>query len=77
MRTLAEDQPIEQAATLTDVRAEVLAPERLNTVVFGVFAAVALAIAVIGVAGVLAFSVSAGPVSSPSRWPSARIGPTS
>jgi putative ABC transport system permease protein len=59
VRTLAEDQPIEQAATLTDIRAEVLAPERLNTVVFGVFAAVALAIAVIGVAGVLAFSVSA------------------
>jgi predicted permease len=59
VRTLAEDQPVEQAATLTDIRAEVLAPERLNTVVFGVFAAVALTIAVIGVAGVLAFSVSA------------------
>jgi predicted permease len=59
VRRLSEDQPIEQAATLTDIRAEVLAPERLNTLVFGVFAAVALAIAVIGVAGVLAFSVSA------------------
>jgi len=34
-------------------------PDRLNTVVFGVFAAVALAIALVGVAGVLAFSVSA------------------
>jgi ABC-type antimicrobial peptide transport system permease subunit len=31
----------------------------LNSVVFGVFAAVALVIAVVGVAGVLAFSVSA------------------
>jgi putative ABC transport system permease protein len=31
----------------------------LNSLVFGVFAAVALAIAVVGVAGVLAFSVSA------------------
>jgi ABC-type antimicrobial peptide transport system permease subunit len=31
----------------------------LNSVVFGLFAAVALAIAVVGVAGVLAFSVSA------------------
>jgi predicted permease len=59
IRRLSEDQPIEQAATLTDIRAEVLAPERLNTLVFGGFAAVALAIAVIGVAGVLAFSVSA------------------
>jgi putative ABC transport system permease protein len=40
------------------VRAEVLAPTRLNALVFGGFAAVALAIAVVGVAGVLAFSVS-------------------
>ena len=39
--------------------AEVLTPDRLNSVVFGVFAGVALAIAVVGVAGVLAFSVSA------------------
>jgi putative ABC transport system permease protein len=59
VRRLADDQPVEQAATLTDIRAEVLAPERLNTIVFGVFAAVALSVAVIGVAGVLAFSVSA------------------
>jgi putative ABC transport system permease protein len=36
-----------------------LTPNRLNSLVFGVFAAVALAIAVVGVAGVLAFSVSA------------------
>jgi ABC-type antimicrobial peptide transport system permease subunit len=59
IRNLSADQPIEHAATLEDVRAEVLAPERLNSLVFGVFAAVALAIALVGVAGVLAFSVSA------------------
>jgi len=59
VRDLATDQPVERAATLEDVRAEVLAPDRLNTLVFGGFAAVALAIAVVGVAGVLAFSVSA------------------
>ena len=50
---------MERAATLDDVRAEVLAPDRLNALVFGVFAGVALLIAVVGVAGVLAFSVSA------------------
>jgi ABC-type antimicrobial peptide transport system permease subunit len=50
---------VEQAATLEDVRAEVLAPNRLNAVVFGGFALVAVTIAVVGVAGVLAFSVSA------------------
>jgi putative ABC transport system permease protein len=59
IRDMSVDQPIERAATLEDVRAEVLTPERLNTVVFGVFAGVALAIALVGVAGVLAFSVSA------------------
>jgi ABC-type antimicrobial peptide transport system permease subunit len=50
---------VERASTLADVRAEVLTPERLNTVVFGGFAVVALAISIVGVAGVLAFSVSA------------------
>jgi len=58
VRDMAADQPVERAATLDDVKAEVLAPDRLNTIVFGGFAAVALAISIVGVAGVLAFSVS-------------------
>jgi predicted permease len=41
-----------------DIRAEVLTPDRLNAIVFGGFASVALLISVVGVAGVLAFSVS-------------------
>jgi len=59
IRNLSADQPVERAATLADVRTEVLTPDRLTSLVFGVFAAVALLIAVVGVAGVLAFSVSA------------------
>ena len=59
IRGLSVDQPVERSSTLEDVRAEVLTPDRLNAIVFGGFAMVALAIAVIGVAGVLAFSVSA------------------
>jgi putative ABC transport system permease protein len=59
VRDLSADEPVEHAATLEDIRAKVLAPDRLNSLVFGVFAAVALLIAVVGVAGVLAFSVSA------------------
>jgi predicted permease len=58
IRALSPEQPVERATTLEDVRAEVLTPDRLNTVVFGGFAAVALAIAIVGVAGVLAFMVS-------------------
>src|SRR5271169_2809055 len=59
IRTMSADQPVEKAATLEDIRAEVLTPDRLNSLVFGGFALVALAIAIVGVAGVLAFSVSA------------------
>ena len=59
IRDMSADEPVENAATLEDIRAKVLAPDRLNSLVFGVFAAVALLIAVVGVAGVLAFSVSA------------------
>ena len=55
---MSADQPVEKAATLGDVRGEVLTPDRLNAIVFGGFAAVALLISVVGVAGVLAFSVS-------------------
>ncbi len=58
IRELSVDQVVERAATLEDIRAEVLTPDRLNALVFGGFAAVALMIAVVGVAGVLAFSVS-------------------
>jgi ABC-type antimicrobial peptide transport system permease subunit len=59
IHALSVNQPVERASTLADVRAEVLEPERVNAFVFSGFAGVALLIAVVGVAGVLAFSVSA------------------
>jgi putative ABC transport system permease protein len=55
---MAADQPVERASSPEDVRAEVLTPDRLNAIVFGGFATLALLISVVGVAGVLAFSVS-------------------
>jgi putative ABC transport system permease protein len=55
---MSSDQPVERASTLEDVRGEVLTPDRLNAIVFGGFATLALLISVVGVAGVLAFSVS-------------------
>ncbi|HKQ78763.1 MAG TPA: ABC transporter permease, partial [Blastocatellia bacterium] len=58
IREISAEQVVERAATLEDIRAEVLAPDRLNTVVFGGFAILALTISVVGVAGVLAFSVT-------------------
>jgi putative ABC transport system permease protein len=59
IRKMSANQPVERAATLEDVRAVVLAPERLSAFVLSGFAGIALLIAVVGVAGVLAFSVSA------------------
>ncbi|HWZ42425.1 MAG TPA: ADOP family duplicated permease [Candidatus Saccharimonadales bacterium] len=55
---IAGDQPVERASTLDDIRAEVLTPDRLNAIVFGGFATLALLISIVGVAGVLAFSVN-------------------
>ena len=59
IRNISAEQAIERPTTLEDVRAEVLTPERLNAFVFSAFGGVALLIAIVGVAGVLAFSVSA------------------
>ncbi len=59
IRDLSPEQPVERAATLEEIRAQVLAPERVNAFVISGFAGIALLIAVVGVAGVLAFSVSA------------------
>jgi predicted permease len=59
LRGLSADLAVERPMTLEDVRAQVLTPERLNAFVFSAFGGIALLIAVVGVAGVLAFSVSA------------------
>src|SRR4029453_15078007 len=59
IREISIDQAVERPTTLEDVRVEVLTPERLNAFVFSAFGGIALLIAVVGVAGVLAFSVSA------------------
>ncbi|HXR98854.1 MAG TPA: ADOP family duplicated permease [Terriglobales bacterium] len=58
MHSLSADQPVENAKTLSDIRVQVLSPQRLNAVVSSVFGGVALLIAMVGIAGVLAFSVS-------------------
>ncbi len=56
---LAHDpqQPIDRVATIADLRDESVAPQRLNTLLLGGFALLALIIAAVGIGGVLAFSV--------------------
>lgn len=52
------DRPVDNVTTLADLRADDIAPERLNAVLFSAFGVLALLIAAIGVLGVLAFTVS-------------------
>ena len=55
---LDADRPVDNVTTLSYLRAEDIAPERLNAVLFSAFAVLALLIAAIGMLGVLACSVS-------------------
>jgi putative ABC transport system permease protein len=52
------NQPIDGIRTLEQLRAESIAPERLNLTLLGVFAAIALVLALVGIYGVISWSVT-------------------
>ena len=58
IRGLDPNRPIDHVRTLEEIREDTLAPQRLNATLIGLFSALALLIATVGVAGVLAFSVT-------------------
>ncbi|MDQ3517087.1 MAG: ABC transporter permease [Gemmatimonadota bacterium] len=59
VRGLAPQQPIERVLTLDQIRDESVGPRRLNAQLVASFGVLALIVAAIGIAAVLAFSVSA------------------
>ncbi|MEO8451704.1 MAG: ABC transporter permease [Gemmatimonadota bacterium] len=59
VRGIAPQQPIEKILTLDQIRDESVAPRRLNAMLVTSFGLLALIVAAVGIAAVLAFSVSA------------------
>jgi predicted permease len=59
VRGIAPEVPIENLMTVSDIRDESVAPRRLNATLLSSFSILAVIIAAVGIAGVLAFSVSA------------------
>ena len=59
VRNIVPTDPIENVMTVSEIRDASVAPRRLNAVLVSSFGALALIVAAVGIAGVLAFSVSA------------------
>jgi predicted permease len=59
VRGIAVNEPIENVLTISQIRDESIAPRRLNAALVSSFSILAVFIAAVGIAGVLAFSVSA------------------
>jgi putative ABC transport system permease protein len=58
VRAIDPDLPIFNIQTMEDIRANLVAPQRLYMVLMGVFAGVALILATVGIYGVMSYSVT-------------------
>jgi predicted lysophospholipase L1 biosynthesis ABC-type transport system permease subunit len=59
VRQIVPNDPIENVLTISQIKDQSVAPRRLNAVLVSSFGVLAVIIAAVGIAGVLAFSVSA------------------
>ncbi|MGH9871750.1 MAG: ABC transporter permease [Pyrinomonadaceae bacterium] len=58
IKVIDPDQPIYSVRTMDDIRAESVAPERLNLTLLSIFAGIALVLAVVGIYGVMSYTVT-------------------
>jgi len=58
VKALDSEQPIYAPRTMGDIRAESVAPERLNLTLLSLFAGIALVLAIVGIYGVMSYSVT-------------------
>ena len=58
VKAVDPDQPIYNIRTMHDIRAESIASERLNLTLFSIFAGIALVLAMVGIYGVMSYSVT-------------------
>jgi putative ABC transport system permease protein len=58
VKEIDPDQPIYSPRTMDEIRAESVAPERLNLTLLSIFAGIALVLAIVGIYGVMSYSVT-------------------
>ena len=58
VKTVDPDQPIYSIRTMDEIRAESVAPERLNLTLLSIFAGIALVLAIVGIYGVMSYSIT-------------------
>jgi putative ABC transport system permease protein len=58
IREIDPDQPIYSVRTMNEIRAESVAGERLNLTLLSLFAGIALVLAIVGIYGVMSYSVT-------------------
>ncbi len=58
VKAIDSDQPIYSIRTMDEIRSESVAPERLNLTLLSIFAGIALVLAIVGIYGVMSYSVT-------------------